>query len=219
MIRRRALACLSMRGRYGRRQSKQEFLRRCRDVRRCTRMGLSPARRFTAKPGRPILMSSAGALAHVPSACIGVHLRASALNPCLLTPPRAAPSGEVARARPASQNQLHRETQAETAGLTHPEALARRRHPMPSVTASPVSSKLLASAMPRAAKSPCTNSAPRDDGGSAPARRGYDQSSSAQHRPPRRESCQSADGMAKQLRQATRRAHVPGGCLTLQAAS
>jgi len=84
MIRCRVLSCLSLRGRCGRRQSKQEFLRRCRrDVRRCARMGLSPAWRFTAKPGRPILMRRADALAHVPSACIGVHLPASALNPCL----------------------------------------------------------------------------------------------------------------------------------------
>jgi len=71
------------------------------------------------------------------SAFICLHLPASALDAFLLSLPRAAPCGKVARPPPASQNQLHREMPAEMAGLTHPEVHARRRHPMPSGTASP----------------------------------------------------------------------------------
>jgi len=44
------------------------------DARRCTRMGRSPACAFTAKAVRPGMMSRAAAVAHVPSACICVHL-------------------------------------------------------------------------------------------------------------------------------------------------
>jgi hypothetical protein len=52
-------------------------------------MGLRPTWAFTADSSRPILnKSSTGALVHVPSACIGVHLPASALNPFLLAPHR-----------------------------------------------------------------------------------------------------------------------------------
>jgi hypothetical protein len=97
-----------------------------------------PAWCCTAKPGRPILMSSAGALAHVPSACIGVHLPASALDACLLAPPRAAPICKVARSLPPNRTPLHPVTKAETAGPTRPEVL-RRQHPMSSGTASAVS--------------------------------------------------------------------------------
>jgi hypothetical protein len=53
--------------------AKQEF--GTTDARRFTRMGPSPAWPFMVKVEQPILASRAGAVAPVPSACIGVHLR------------------------------------------------------------------------------------------------------------------------------------------------
>jgi len=67
------------------------------------------------------------------SAFICLHLPASALDAFLLSLPRAAPCGKVARPPPASQNQLHREMPAEMAGLTHPRFMRGGDTPCPAV--------------------------------------------------------------------------------------
>ncbi len=82
-------------------------------------------------------MSRAGALAHVLSACIGVHLPASALNFSCLLPPARAPACKVARSLPPSRSQLHRVTQVETAGPTRP-AVFGGDTPCPAVQVTPV---------------------------------------------------------------------------------
>jgi hypothetical protein len=153
-----------------------------------------PAWCCTAKPGRPILMSSAGALAHVPSACIGVHLPASALDACLLAPPRAAPICKVARSLSPNQNSLAPCDEGRDGGSDPPRGSSAatphvQRYGLGGV------SKLPASAMPCAAKSPCTNSARHDDGGKELPHEG-------QAAPPRLARRRSAYGMAA-------RAHAP----------
>jgi hypothetical protein len=61
------------------------------DTRGCTRMGLNPARSFTAETAWLNLMSRADAVSRVPSAFISVHLPASALEFFLACSLRHAP--------------------------------------------------------------------------------------------------------------------------------
>lgn len=68
----------------GTRRSKQDSTQMQKRCTRNTRMRLSPAWTFTADIAQPRRGSRAGAVSHVPSACIRVHLPASALDPCLL---------------------------------------------------------------------------------------------------------------------------------------
>ena len=163
-----ARSCLCLRARCGERRGKQEsILRRCTaDERRCTRMGLSPAWGCTVEPERNTLVSRAGAVVHVRSACIGVHPFCICVKPFLACLRRHAPhrpACQVARRYPASQTRRHPVAQVETVGPAA-RIFSRRQHPMPSGPASPVVSRLPASAMPHAAKSPCTYSARHDDG-------------------------------------------------------
>ncbi len=172
-----ALSCLCLRARCGERRGKQEsILRRCTaDARRCTRMGLSPARGCTVEPERNTLVSRAGAVVHVRSACIGVHPFCICVKPflgCLRRHAPHRPACQVARRDPASQTRRHPVAQVETAGPSRPDFSPVGNTPCPAVPASPVVARLPASAMPHAAKTPCTYySAQHDDGGPEQTRR------------------------------------------------
>ena len=164
----RALSCLCLRARCGERRGKQEsILRRCTaDARRCTRMGLSPARGCTVEPepehpGEPCWCGG--------PCPIRVHRRpsasASALNPFLLACAVTRRIGLPARlrvaipqARPAGTLWRRSRRRVRPARI-----FFRRQHPMPSGPASPVVSRLPASAMPHAAKTPCTYYSARHD--------------------------------------------------------
>ncbi len=123
-----ALSCLCLRARCGDRRGKQEsILRRCTaDARRCTPMGLSPARGCTVEPERNTLVSRAGAVVHVRSACIGVHPFCICVKPflgCLRRHAPHRPACQVARRDPASQTRRHPVAQVETAGPSRPDVL------------------------------------------------------------------------------------------------
>jgi hypothetical protein len=112
-------------------------------------------------------MSSTGALVHVPSACIGVHLPASALDACLLAPSHAAPACKVARSLPPQPEPIAPRDAGRDGGSDPPRrSSAATPHAQRYGLAG--ASKLPASAMRSAAKSPCTNSARRGDGGKRP---------------------------------------------------
>ncbi len=110
-------------------------------------------------------MSSTGALAHVRSACIGVHLAASALDACLLACAAARRTGPQGCPVAAPQPAPIAPCDAGRDGGS--DRLRRFSAATPRVQRSGLAgaSKLPASAMRSAAKSPCTNSARRGDGG------------------------------------------------------
>ena len=112
-------------------------------------------------------MSSTGALAHVLSACIGVHLPASALDSFLLAPSHAAPACKVARSLPLQPEPIAPRDAGRDGGSDPPR---RSSAATPHVQRSGLAgaSKLPASAMRTAARSPCTNSVRHNDGGKRP---------------------------------------------------
>ena len=128
------------------RQSKKDSTRMQTDARRCTRMGLSPACSFTAEVAQPYPRSRAVAVAPVPSACIRVHLSASALSlSCLLLRaphPAASVPGRYAPART-----MHREKAPATPASVRAASPGDGQYPMQREKA-PVTPAPLRAALP-----------------------------------------------------------------------
>ena len=106
-------------------------------------------------------------MAHVLSACIGVHLLCICVRR-LLAPSRAAPACKVARSLPPQPEPIA-PRDAGRDGESDPPRRSSAATPHAQRYGLAGASKLPASAMRSAAKSPCTNSARRGDGGKQPA--------------------------------------------------
>jgi hypothetical protein len=122
------------RGKGSKTTQRSKAQRRCRkDARWCTRMGLGSARCFTADIEQPDPGTRADAVAPVPSACISVHLTASALNLACFAAHRTLPRRHLAATRkaetPCTRNSPVRSPVPHNASPSHPtrnETLARR---------------------------------------------------------------------------------------------